>query len=64
MACEVKIVQTLNPDTLKQVAVLLKIPEADHDKVISASVTIRTTPPPPRRRPARPAAGATSRRRK
>jgi hypothetical protein len=64
MCYTVKIVHAINPDTLKKVAELLEIPEAERDQVIHVAVSIRTpSAPTPRRRTARAATpAATSRR--
>jgi hypothetical protein len=66
MCFTVKIVNAINPDTLKKVAELLEIPEAERDQVIHVAVSIRIpSAPTPRRRAARAATpSATSRRRK
>jgi hypothetical protein len=64
MCFTVKVVQAINPDTLKKVAELLEIPEAERDQVIHVAVSIRTpSAPTARRRAARAATpAATSRR--
>jgi hypothetical protein len=66
MAFTVKIVHAINPETLKKVAELLGIPEAERDQVIHVAVSIRTPAPRPTRSRAAGSdtAGATSRRRK
>jgi hypothetical protein len=64
MAYTVKVVQAINPDTLKKVAELLGIPEAERDQVIHVAVSIRTSSAPtPRRRTVRAATPAARSRR-
>jgi len=49
-------------ETLKKIAELLDIPEAERDHLLGGTIYIETAPPSPRRRAARPATARAPRR--